>query len=157
MGFNSAFKGLMRTEILYFKNLLPIFFRCHILSLLVGSNVHCWVAKLFAPYSPASFVYPPFKPGADKGLVSFDVLPSGFATLCYILYAQTVSSSSACTSRRRHYRLRKPFLRLHHLLHKDHSVPQILSQPWQPGCDSVTHTSVCKRWISCEVMMEGMK
>jgi len=44
---------------------------------------------LFAPYSPASFVYPVFVPGSNKALVTFiGVLPSGFAMLCYIIDAQ---------------------------------------------------------------------
>jgi len=44
---------------------------------------------LFAPYSPASLVYPAFMPGAGKALVtSIGVLPSGFAMLYYILDAQ---------------------------------------------------------------------
>ena len=44
---------------------------------------------LFAPYWPASFVYPVFMPEADKTLVtSVGVLPSAFAMLCYSLDAQ---------------------------------------------------------------------
>jgi hypothetical protein len=105
-------------------------------------------AVKFAPYWPSSFMYPIFMLEPEKALVIFiDVLASGFTVLCYMVYSRrsTVSSASACISCRIHFKLRKPFIRLHHLLHKDHNVPETLSQPLYPGCDPVNHslTQVC--------------
>jgi len=119
-------------------------------------QVHCWVDKLLHSELARLSSY--------EGRNAIHTLLAGFflvSTLydwsrqsvsyicrcaaicfCYVgLHSRrsTVSSASAYSSRWRHSQLRNPFLRLHHILQKDVSAPETLSQPWHPGSDWVTH------------------
>jgi len=116
---------------------------------------------LFTPYSPASFLYLLYMTGADKALVtSVGVLPSAFAMLGYILDAQLFLQPQPIAHVEDTLSCETPFFGFITYFKKT-LVPLKLyrSHDIQGVTESLTylltHTSVCKRWISREVMVEG--